>query len=143
MWRGATVLEAPFIGLGRRWRAGKAIGVGARPTAINGPVLSGGGNGEGKLGVGEMKGATFQGSVGGKLMMEQSSGAARHARWQHDLWPAAVIWQRSKTKPVWVAAGPNGLGTWANSRENGRGLAREIGLKLIWAADRNMNSFLN
>jgi hypothetical protein len=39
--------------------------------------------------------------------------------------------------------GLNDLATWAGSRENGRGLAREIGLKLIWAADRNMNCFLN
>jgi hypothetical protein len=53
------VLEASFIGLGMRWSGGQAIGVGAWSTAINGAISSGEGNGEGKRGVGEMKGAAF------------------------------------------------------------------------------------
>jgi hypothetical protein len=49
--------------VGAFYRAGgegvEAVGVEARPTAINGAVLSRGGNGEGKWGVGEMKGVAF------------------------------------------------------------------------------------
>jgi hypothetical protein len=48
---------------------------------------------------------------------EQSSGVAGDARLPHDLWPAAAIWQRRETKPVWAGAGTNGLATWAGSRE--------------------------
>jgi hypothetical protein len=47
-------LGVPFIG---PETGGRAVGAGARPAAISGAVSSGGGNGEGKRGVREMKGA--------------------------------------------------------------------------------------
>jgi hypothetical protein len=56
---------------------------------------------------------------------------------------------RRRKKGSWAVAGPkggtgpNGLVTWADSRENGHGLAREIGLKVIWTTDKNMNCFSN
>jgi hypothetical protein len=50
-------------GVGAFYRAGgegtEAVGAGGRPTAINGTVSCGGGNGEGKRGVSEMKGVAF------------------------------------------------------------------------------------
>jgi hypothetical protein len=70
--------------------------------------------------------------------------------WELGRWPLmgtrgdeGVIWHRRETKSVWAGAGLNGLATWAGSRENGCGLAREIGVKQIWATDRNMNCFSN
>jgi hypothetical protein len=49
---GGVALGVPFIGP----ETGRWAVEGARPAAVNGAVLSGGGNGEGKQGVGDMKG---------------------------------------------------------------------------------------
>jgi hypothetical protein len=49
-----------------------------------------------------MKGAAFRGSAGGEPAEEESGGTAGDARRQRDLWPAAAIWQRRETKPVWA-----------------------------------------
>jgi hypothetical protein len=49
---GGVALGVPFIGP----ETGRWAIEGARPATINGAVSSGGGNGEGKQGVGEMKG---------------------------------------------------------------------------------------
>jgi hypothetical protein len=58
MWYGTVECGE---GVGAFYRAGRegaeAVGARAQPTAISGTVLSGGGNEEGKRGVGEMKGA--------------------------------------------------------------------------------------
>jgi hypothetical protein len=61
---GGVALGVPFIGP----EAGRWAVEGAWPAAVNGAVLSGGGNGEGKQGVGEMKGAvaTFHFAMGGE-----------------------------------------------------------------------------
>jgi hypothetical protein len=49
---GGVALRVPFIGP----KTGRWAIEGARPATINGAVSSGGGNGEGKQGVGEIKG---------------------------------------------------------------------------------------
>jgi hypothetical protein len=60
---GGDALGVPFIGS----ETGRWVVVGARPTAVNGTILSGVGNGEGKQGVGEIKGAVamFHFATGG------------------------------------------------------------------------------
>jgi hypothetical protein len=77
---GGVALGVPFIGPEtRRWAV-----EGARPTVINGGVSSGGGNGEGKQGVGEMKGAviTFHFATEGEGVLhrggETATQSARH-----------------------------------------------------------------
>jgi hypothetical protein len=61
---GGVTLGVPFIGLD----IGRWVVEGAQPTAVNGAVSSGGVNGEGKQGVGEMMGvvATFHFTTGGE-----------------------------------------------------------------------------
>jgi hypothetical protein len=73
-------VPVPFIG-------SEAVGAGARPAAVNGAVSSGGGNGEGKRGVEEMKGAVVpihfatggEGCYVGKVSRRQRHSARR--RW--------------------------------------------------------------
>jgi hypothetical protein len=61
---GGVALGVPFIGP----ETGRWAVEGARSKAVNGTILSGGGNGEGKQGVGEMKDAmvTFHFAMGGE-----------------------------------------------------------------------------
>jgi hypothetical protein len=51
------------------------VGAGPRPTAINGAISCGGGNGEGKRGVNEMKGWLFEGAW--EVSRQRSSAAVR------------------------------------------------------------------
>jgi hypothetical protein len=66
---GGVALGVPFIGP----ETGRWAVEGARPTAINGTISSGGGNGEEKQGVGEMKGAvaTFHFATGGERVLRR------------------------------------------------------------------------
>jgi hypothetical protein len=76
-----VALGVPFIGPETGWWAVE----GARSAAVNGAVLNGGGNGEGKQGVGEMKGAvaTFHFPTGGEGVLcrggEMATQSARHS----------------------------------------------------------------
>jgi hypothetical protein len=55
------------------------------------------------------EGGGFLRSVGGEPAEEQRGGVTGDARRRRDLRPAAAIWQRRETKPVWAGAGPSGL----------------------------------
>jgi hypothetical protein len=71
---GGVALGVPFIRPEtERWAV-----KGARPAAINGAISSGGGNGEGKQGVGEMKGVvvTFHFATGGEGVLHRGGETA-------------------------------------------------------------------
>jgi hypothetical protein len=71
---GGAALRVPFIGLETgRWEV-----EGAQSAAVNGVISSGGGNGEGKQGDGEMKGVmtTFHFATGGEGVLHRGGETA-------------------------------------------------------------------
>jgi hypothetical protein len=83
--KGGVALRVPFIGpeIGR-WAV-----EGARPATNNGAVSCGGGNGEGKQGVGEIKGvvATFHFAMGREGVLRRGGETAtQSARWFEPGW---------------------------------------------------------
>jgi hypothetical protein len=77
---GGVALEVPFIGP----ETGRWPVEGAQPAAVNGAVFSGGGNGEGKQGVMEMKDAmvTFHFAMGGEGVLRQGGEMATQSSWR-------------------------------------------------------------
>jgi hypothetical protein len=76
---GGVALGVPFIGR----EIGRWAVKGARSAIVNGDILSGGGNGDGKQGVGEMKEAVamFHFATGGEGLLRRGGDTATQGAW--------------------------------------------------------------